>query len=949
MKSENARQCTTRWWLVALLILPLTGAPTAFADTPGTFTATGSMGTTRYFHTSTLLPNGRVLVAGGQSDGNFGFGSSVFASAELYDPGTGSFATTGSMNAARWGHTATRLGHGKVLLTGGAPTTATTELYDPDSGSFALSGSMSIPRLYHTATLLPNGKVLITGGFYSVGGAQTAADLYDPNTGTVTPTGPMIEGRYSHSATLLPNGKVLVVGGSSNTAPLISAELYDPATGTFSPADSLNTPRLSHSAILLPNRKVLVAGGYIGIDPASGVLASAELYDPATDSFTSTGSLGTARQGQIAALLPSGKVLFAGGGGGTGRFPLSSVELFDPSSGTFTATGSMETARFVHTITLLPNGKVLIAGGYGATGALASAELYCPEMPGTPGTWTPTGAMSTPRNQHTETILPNGKVLIAGGSPDNATFISSAELYDPSTATFTPTGSMGTARAVHTATLLPNGKVLVAGGSIGGNNLGTASAELYDPATGTWTLTGSLGTGRSFHTATLLPNGKVLIAGGFSDGTFFASAELYDPATGTFTPTGSLGTARAQPSAVLLPSGKVLITGGFAGVHLSSAELYDPATGTFAPTGSMVTSRSGGQNATLLPNGKVLIAGGNSSSGLLASAELYNPVTGTFTATGSMGTVRGAPGMQLLASGKVLVTGGFGSNFVSLASAELYDPAMETFTPTGSMGRARSINSQPGTITLLPNGQVLVAGGFSFDGIQVSIVNSPELYSTAICAAAANQPPTANAGPDQTVQCTSPSATNVMLDGTGSHDPDDDTLTYTWTGPFGMASGPTPTIALPLGTSTVTLVVNDGQADSEPDTVAITVVVQPVGLQPPLASLVPVGQPVPLPSHAFKQRRTLPLKLQLFCGTTALTDSDVAAPQIAALTRSGDAIDLETVDIDAGSANDNSLLFRFSDGNWIYNLSSAGLSAGTYTVTIQMPDGRLFDAGFVLR
>ena len=121
------------------------------------------------------------------------------------------------------------------------------------------------------------------------------------------------------------------------------------------------------------------------------------------------------------------------------------------------------------------------------------------------------------------------------------------------------------------------------------------------------------------------------------------------------------------------------------------------------------------------------------------------------------------------------------------------------------------------------------------------------------------------------------------------------------------------------------------------------------GLEWPLADLVPAGQEVPLPDVAFKQGRTLPLKLHLFAGDTMLTDADVAPPKIVALTRSGNAIPLETLDLDAGQSNDNGSCFRFADGFWVFNLSTKGLTSGTYTIILEMPDGQLMSAGFVLR
>src|ERR1041385_641288 len=196
-------------------------------------------------------------------------------------------------------------------------------------------------------------------------------------------------------------------------------------------------------------------------------------------------------------------------------FPLvllgAGLALIQPcagQSGTWAATGSLGTARTLHTATLLPNGKVLVAGGNNYSGILGSAELYDPAS----GTWAATGSLGTARVFHTATLLPSGKVLVAGGAHSSG-YLSSAELYDPGTGTWAATGSLGTAREFHTATLLPSGKVLVAGGG-GTDGLPLPSAELYDPASGTWTTTGSLATGRFLHTETLLPNGKVLVTGG---------------------------------------------------------------------------------------------------------------------------------------------------------------------------------------------------------------------------------------------------------------------------------------------------------------------------------------------------------------------------------------------------------------------------------------------------
>ncbi len=324
---------------------------------------------------------------------------------------------------------------------------------------------------------------------------------------------------------------------------------------------------------------------------------------------------------------------------------------------------------------------------------------------GTPDGWDFTNSLPSPRENHTATLLPSGKVLVAAGGSDEDSSSVTAELYDPSTRLWSFTGSLTGSRKLHTATLLLNGKVLVAGGydsSVGGATV--ATCELYDPVTGTWTGTGSLNEGRYDHTATLLPSGKVLVAGGLSAGAYIASAELYDPVTGNWSTTASLPAERAFHTATLLPNGKVLVAGGRDLFSVfASAELYDPATGNWSSTGSLNTAR-GAHTATLLQNGTVLAAGGGNSS-FLSSAELYNPTTGLWTFTGSLSTARDWHTATLLPNGQVLAAGGVSLSLVLIS--ELYDPATGTWSNTGSLNQARYLH----TATLLPDGTVLAAGG----------------------------------------------------------------------------------------------------------------------------------------------------------------------------------------------------------------------------------------------
>jgi Galactose oxidase, central domain len=328
--------------------------------------------------------------------------------------------------------------------------------------------------------------------------------------------GDMITPRTSHTATLLNTGQVLVTGGSGygGNDGISSAELYDPGKGSFIATGSLRTARKFHTATLLPDGKVLITGGRRISADRDGV-ASAEIYNPATRTFTPAGNMTVPRAGHTATLLNNGRVLIVGG-----FYRHASAEVYDPVSGTFTTTGDMNAGIFGSAATLLPEGKVLVStaydpGGYG--------EVYDP-LSSVFSNWS-----TTPRYYfywHTASLLQNGKVLIAGGGDaDNGFDTASAGIYEPDTRSFVTTGRMSQSRLVHAATVLLDRTVLITGGGSYSNFGGLASAELYDSDNGTFTYIGDMNTGRSAHTATALNNGQVLIAGG-SPSTMF---ELYVP------------------------------------------------------------------------------------------------------------------------------------------------------------------------------------------------------------------------------------------------------------------------------------------------------------------------------------------------------------------------------------------------------------------------------------
>lgn len=352
-------------------------------------------------------------------------------------------------------------------------------------GSWAPTGHMLNARYGHTATLLPTGNVLVVGGDRDSYHALDSAELYDPRRGAWTPTR-RIPSAGASTATLLTDGRVLVIsvlvkGTPSGMNSITShAALYDPRMDRWTPTAPMRQARTDYTATRLPNGSILVAGGE---DKNSHPLASAELYDPRRGRWSIARHMSAARTGHTATLLRTGKVLVAGGNDPP-LFNLYSAELYDPRGGTWTPTGVMHTLRTGHTATLLPDGKVLVAGGVNQDdGFLSSAEVYDPRT----GWWTPTGQMGIARQGHAATLLPTGKVLVVGGSICCAPFrvLTSAEIYDPHRSAWADAGHMSVARENATATLLPDGKALIAGGSnsldLSSEPRALSSAELYNP------------------------------------------------------------------------------------------------------------------------------------------------------------------------------------------------------------------------------------------------------------------------------------------------------------------------------------------------------------------------------------------------------------------------------------------------------------------------------------
>ena len=425
-----------------------------------------------------------------------------------------------------------------------------------DQGSPASTGNSGPAGLVALASTTGQPSLPLTSPSGSTHPGPTGNGADSPGIAGVPGTPPVGHPAVGNSLA----GFVLITGGqSSGKFALSTAELYDPMTATFSAASPMKVARTDHTATMLAGARILVAGG---VNAEGHSLSSAELYSPATGEFTSVSSaMRSARSKHSATLIAGcgcpadGKVLLAGGVAGVAGQTLRSAELFDPATNKFTATGAMKSTRALHSATLIGSGplagQVLVAGGISdeSGGEVTSAELYDPAT----GQFSATGAMATPREEHTATWLDPalakgglaGKVLIAGGG-DPTSPTDTAEVFDPQTGSFSPVGAMTTRRTLHVAALLSNGDVLIAGGQSAETSF-PITAELFDPGKAAFLATGPMSNVHVGGTATVLENGRVLVAGGRS-----SFGDLYDPGAGTFAATGKMLTEVAESASSLI-------------------------------------------------------------------------------------------------------------------------------------------------------------------------------------------------------------------------------------------------------------------------------------------------------------------------------------------------------------------------------------------------------------
>lgn len=561
--------------------------------------------------------------------------------------------------------------------------------------------------------------------------------------------------RLAATATDLGDGRTLVVGGGFAGSPVADSELYSPTSG-WVPGPAIPTPRMEHTAVRLLDGRVLVAGGFH--PPTSDNSSPVDLFDPTTNTWATNGFIRPPRLGHSATILNDGRVLIVGGNRlGDAAETLGDVELFDPTNNTWAEGESLPLDRTDHTATMLPSGRVLVAGGTsrggahpGGQGAWNDAWLYWPDR----DAWGEMPAMRHPRHRHAAVALGDGRVLVSGGALMNRDPIAEVELYDWKLHGWVQAPPMREPRHSHTATLLPDGRVLVQGG-FGENDKALDRSEIYDPAADVW-LDAAPSPGPYWH-AQALADGSILFFGG-PGLNYLTEAEVFDPERGAWSPAGRLMQPRRFFAISPLLDGGALVRGGSGLTDVAvppAAERFDPKRMMWEPTkpppGKFEASEptvplgngrtlevqadpGGGRHyfwvrdkerkplgrtlavqgkwtASPIPGGRALVVGGWFRDG---QDELVAPMAWVVDAEGGVKATEPLVAARMnhvavtLRDGRVMVMGGESDPRHRLSSAEIYDPDLGTWALVEPMRSGRISH----TAALLPDGRVLVLGGY---------------------------------------------------------------------------------------------------------------------------------------------------------------------------------------------------------------------------------------------
>jgi N-acetylneuraminic acid mutarotase len=703
-----------------------------YTSTTQVWATVASMSASRVAFSMVLLPNGEVQVMGGWT------GAAVVSSTEIYTPSLQTWRAGAAMTTVRVNHNSVYLGNSHFMVVGGADSGAalsTAELctipFTPapvaspgviptsvptfaPTGAPTIAGTCtyaapmnSVRYLIHSqAVTLGDGRVLMCGGTNAAGTTLATCEIYNPTINTWTLTG-SLSIAFSNSNLFKPMwyipsiNRVITLHADVSTA---SIERFNPDTGTWSVVNSFPSALSVQQSILMSNGNILIACD-------SSISTNSFLYDPVTNSLSSTGALPLGRNSAGMANLLDGNVILVGGFHPGGAYSATTT-LFNTTTRTWSNVGSLSFNGIHPTLETLPNGRVLSCGGYNVGFSPVSIR-FCSLFNPTTMTWSVAPSLSTGRNIHHHLTLSTGEEVFIGGYGGSAA-LSSIDVYNPTTGFFRAGPTMNSVRAFHTSVALTNGRFLVIGGTVSSlaaanalNTVETCSLTgTASPPTYTCSATGSMGTVRSeinYYPQTL-GNGKVLICGG-SNGGALSSCELFDPALNTWSAGPTMTSARAGVwgKTQLLPDGKVAIfPGGYASSN--SIDLYNPTPNTITSAATFPISYSSPM-PVLLDNGNVLLVGGHQSGTAIANCYLFNPTANTVTATGSLVQATYAHQAVKLLDGNVLCIGGF--TVASISNVQLYNVGLGTWSARAALPFA---THGMGAVTL-NNGDVFVFGG----------------------------------------------------------------------------------------------------------------------------------------------------------------------------------------------------------------------------------------------
>jgi N-acetylneuraminic acid mutarotase len=587
----------------------------------------------------------------------------VFLQAGLVQAAT-SLLPAGSMAVKRFGHAAELLADGRVLVAGGGiawdvndhPTyTNTAEIYNPTTNVWSSAGTFTGARQPHFVHRLASGKVLIAGGetgydLVNDHGIWTStAVLYDPASNSWSAAGSMSHPHVFGASVLLGNGKVLVAGGTTDetaaAVPTNKFDLYDPATNSWS-SGTMTTARADISCsrtFLLPsNGKVLVIGGRTGYNAVAqrGIhTATTEIYSPASNSWATAGSMSGPHDNARGHLLSNGKVFIAGGVNDS-NVVTTLADRYDPATNSWSSAGSMSHPHYGQDQLALADDRLLITGGKTDTTAYSAsttlAEIYNPAT----NTWSAAGSMMHPHGSTWPVLLANGKVLIAGGMDDAYATTTAAEIYNPATNSWTAAGNMVTKRMGGFVTAVPGGKGMVFGGMLDVTYTSTRAADIYDPALNSWSVANLSEPKSILFSVTPFGSNGLLIAGGMgiAQAVYGSADKVVD---------GSTPVACGVPASITVPvadaDGSYAVSWGASATTGATYELQEATNSTFTtglrtiPLSALTTTITGrSQNTTYFYRVRAVKAGNTASAWRTAANGCAVPGTATAGAPASL-------------------------------------------------------------------------------------------------------------------------------------------------------------------------------------------------------------------------------------------------------------------------------------------------------------------------